>query len=428
MHDISLIRKNPDIFINGWGKRGVKVEINKILDLDKSLRTATTKLQELQEERNKISKLAGEAKNNNNENLSNKYSLEVRDIKLKIKKLEDKKISLTNKVEDELIVLPNIPLEDVPVGPDEGSNIEMNKYGKILKDNRIPPHFEIGERLNHLDFETASELSGSRFVITKNYIARMERALSNFMIDFHVKENGYEEVSVPILVKEDAMFGTGQLPKFKEDQYKTTDGMWLIPTAEVPLTNLVRAKVLNQSDLPQRYVSYTQCFRREAGAAGKDTRGLIRLHQFPKVELVSIVNPSKSDIELERMLDSAQKILQQLRLPYRTLLLSTGDMGFSASKTYDLEVWFPSQNTYREISSCSNCQDFQARRMNAKYKDKIEKKNFFVHTLNGSGVAVGRALASILENFYNEDGSVTVPEVLRPYMDGIKVLKNFKSK
>ena len=428
MHDISLIRKNPDIFINGWDKRGVKVEINKILDLDKALRAATTKLQELQEERNKISKLAGEAKNNNNENLSNKYSLGVRDIKLKIKKLEDKKISLTNKIEDELIVLPNIPLEDVPVGPDEGSNIEMNKYGKILKDNRIPPHFEIGERLNHLDFETASELSGSRFVITKNYIARMERALSNFMIDFHVKENGYEEVSVPILVKEDAMFGTGQLPKFKEDQYKTTDGMWLIPTAEVPLTNLVRAKVLNQSDLPQRYVSYTQCFRREAGAAGKDTRGLIRLHQFPKVELVSIVNPSKSDIELERMLDSAQKILEQLRLPYRTLLLSTGDMGFSASKTYDLEVWFPSQNTYREISSCSNCQDFQARRMNAKYKDKIEKKNFFVHTLNGSGVAVGRALASILENFYNEDGSVTVPEVLRPYMDGIKVLKNFKSK
>ena len=428
MHDISLIRKNPDIFINGWGKRGVKVEINKILDLDKALRAATTKLQELQEERNKISKLAGEAKNNNNENLSNKYSLGVKDIKLKIKKLESKKISLSNKIEDELIVLPNIPLEDVPVGPDEGSNIEMNKYGKILKDNRIPPHFEIGERLNHLDFETASELSGSRFVITKNYIARMERALSNFMIDFHVKENGYEEVSVPILVKEDAMFGTGQLPKFKEDQYKTTDGMWLIPTAEVPLTNLVRAKVLNQSDLPLRYVAYTQCFRREAGAAGKDTRGLIRLHQFPKVELVSIVNPSKSDIELERMLDSAQKILQQLRLPYRTLLLSTGDMGFSASKTYDLEVWFPSQNTYREISSCSNCQDFQARRMNAKYKDKIEKKNFFVHTLNGSGVAVGRALASILENFYNEDGSVTVPEVLRPYMDGIKVLKNFKSK
>ena len=428
MHDISLIRKNPDIFVNGWKKRGVKVNINKILDLDKALRAAITKIQELQEERNKISKLAGEAKNNNNENLSNKYSLEVRDIKLKIKKLEDKKISLTNKVEDELIVLPNIPLEDVPVGPDEGSNIEMNKYGKILKDNRIPPHFEIGERLNHLDFETASELSGSRFVITKNNIARMERALSNFMIDFHVKENGYEEVSVPILVKEDAMFGTGQLPKFKEDQYKTTDGMWLIPTAEVPLTNLVRAKVLNQSDLPLRYVAYTQCFRREAGAAGKDTRGLIRLHQFPKVELVSIVNPSKSDIELERMLDSAQKILQQLRLPYRTLLLSTGDMGFSASKTYDLEVWFPSQNTYREISSCSNCQDFQARRMNAKYKDKIEKKNFFVHTLNGSGVAVGRALASILENFYNEDGSVTVPEVLRPYMDGIKVLKNFKSK
>ena len=320
-----------------------------------------------------------------------------------------------------------MPLKDVPVGPDEGSNIEMNKYGKILKDNRIPPHFEIGERLNHLDFETASKLSGSRFVISKNNIAKMERALSNFMIDFHVKENGYEEVSVPILVKEDAMFGTGQLPKFEEDQYKTTDGMWLIPTAEVPLTNLVREKVLNQSDLPQRYVAYTQCFRREAGAAGKDTRGLIRLHQFPKVELVSIVSPSKSDIELERMVDSAQKILQQLKLPYRTIFLSTGDMGFSASKTYDLEVWFPSQNTYREISSCSNCQDFQARRMNAKYKDKIEKKNLFVHTLNGSGVAVGRALASILENFYNEDGSVTVPEVLRPYMDGIKILKNFES-
>lgn len=427
MHDISLIRKNPDIFVNGWDKRGVKVEINKILDLDNALRATITKLQDFQEERNKISKLVGDA-NNNNENLSKKYSSEVKNIKLKIKKLEDKKLSLTTKIQDELIVLPNIPLKDVPVGSDEGSNIEMNKYGKILKDNKIPPHFEIGERLNHLDFETASKLSGSRFVISKNNIAKMERALSNFMIDFHVKENGYEEVSVPILVKEDAMFGTGQLPKFEEDQYKTTDGMWLIPTAEVPLTNLVREKVLNQSDLPQRYVAYTQCFRREAGAAGKDTRGLIRLHQFPKVELVSIVNPSKSDIELERMLDSAQKILQQLRLPYRTILLSTGDMAFSASKTYDLEVWFPSQNTYREISSCSNCQDFQARRMNAKYKDKIEKKNLFVHTLNGSGVAVGRALASILENFYNKDGSVTVPEVLRPYMDGIKVLKNFESK
>lgn len=427
MHDISLIRKNPDIFVNGWDKRGVKVEINKILDLDNALRATITKLQDFQEERNKISKLVGDA-NNNNENLSKKYSSEVKNIKLKIKKLEDKKLSLTTKIQDELIVLPNIPLKDVPVGSDEGSNIEMNKYGKIMKDNKIPPHFEIGERLNHLDFETASKLSGSRFVISKNNIAKMERALSNFMIDFHVKENGYEEVSVPILVKEDAMFGTGQLPKFEEDQYKTTDGMWLIPTAEVPLTNLVREKVLNQSDLPQRYVAYTQCFRREAGAAGKDTRGLIRLHQFPKVELVSIVNPSKSDIELERMLDSAQKILQQLRLPYRTILLSTGDMGFSASKTYDLEVWFPSQNTYREISSCSNCQDFQARRMNAKYKDKIEKKNLFVHTLNGSGVAVGRALASILENFYNKDGSVTVPEVLRPYMDGIKVLKNFESK
>ena len=428
MHDISLIRKNPDIFVNGWDKRGIKVEINKILDLDNALRGIITELQEFQEERNKISKLVGDANNNNNENLSKKYSSEVKDIKLKIKKLEDKKISLTTKIEDELIVLPNMPLKDVPVGPDEGSNIEMNKYGKILKNNRAPPHFEIGERLNHLDFETASKLSGSRFVISKNNIARMERALSNFMIDFHVKENGYEEVSVPILVKEEAMFGTGQLPKFEEDQYKTTDGMWLIPTAEVPLTNLVREKVLNQSDLPQRYVAYTQCFRREAGAAGKDTRGLIRLHQFPKVELVSIVNPSKSDIELERMLDSAQKILQQLKLPYRTIFLSTGDMGFSASKTYDLEVWFPSQNTYREISSCSNCQDFQARRMNTKYKDKIEKKNLFVHTLNGSGVAVGRALASILENFYNEDGSVTVPEVLRPYMDGIKILENFKSK
>tara|TARA_B100001146_G_scaffold155440_1_gene136693 strand:+ start:354 stop:1640 length:1287 start_codon:yes stop_codon:yes gene_type:complete len=428
MHDISLIRKNPDIFVNGWDKRGIKVEINKILDLDNALRGIITELQEFQEERNKISKLVGDANNNNNENLSKKYSSEVKDIKLKIKKLEDKKISLTTKIEDELIVLPNMPLKDVPVGPDEGSNIEMNKYGKILKNNRAPPHFEIGERLNHLDFETASKLSGSRFVISKNNIARMERALSNFMIDFHVKENGYEEVSVPILVKEEAMFGTGQLPKFEEDQYKTTDGMWLIPTAEVPLTNLVREKVLNQSDLPQRYVAYTQCFRREAGAAGKDTRGLIRLHQFPKVELVSIVNPSKSDIELERMLDSAQKILQQLKLPYRTIFLSTGDMGFSASKTYDLEVWFPSQNTYREISSCSNCQDFQARRMNTRYKDKIEKKNLFVHTLNGSGVAVGRALASILENFYNEDGSVTVPEVLRPYMDGIKILKNFKSK
>jgi len=274
-----------------------------------------------------------------------------------------------------------------------------------------------------IDFETASEVSGSRFVITSGYLAKLERALSSFMLDIHTKEHGYQEVNVPYLVKEDAMYGTGQLPKFSEDQYKTDDDMWLIPTAEVPLTNLVREKIVDEKSLPLRYTSFTQCFRKEAGAAGRDTRGLVRLHQFPKVELVSITKPEDSEEELERMLSCAEKILQLLELPYRVLLLSTGDIGFSSYKTYDLEVWFPSEKKYREISSCSNCLDFQARRMNAKFKDKSAKKNLFLHTLNGSGVAVGRALAAILENYYDKTGVINIPSVLQPYMNGVKTLE-----
>ena len=320
--------------------------------------------------------------------------------------------------------LPNIPLDDVPDGEDETSNIVINENGK--RRGSSPKHYEIGEELGMLDFDTAAKLSGSRFSILKKDLAQLERALANFMIDHHVGKNGYQEISVPYLVKDEVMFGTGQLPKFAEDQFKTEDGFWLIPTAEVPLTNLVREENLSDDNLPLRYVSYTHCFRKEAGAAGKDTRGLIRLHQFPKVELVSIVKPEYSINELERLLSCAEGILKELELPYRTIILSTGDMGFSAVKTYDLEVWLPGQKLYREISSCSLCGDFQSIRMNTRYKDKETGKKVFPHTLNGSGLAVGRTLVAILENYYEGSGVVNIPKVLQPYMNGsLKIdLKN----
>ena len=320
--------------------------------------------------------------------------------------------------------MSSLPLDDVPDGEDETSNIVINENGKRRESS--PKHYEIGEELGMLDFDTAAKLSGSRFSILKKDLAQLERAVANFMIDHHVRKNGYQEISVPYLVKDEVMFGTGQLPKFAEDQFKTEDGFWLIPTAEVPLTNLVREENLSDDNLPLRYVSYTHCFRKEAGAAGKDTRGLIRLHQFPKVELVSIVKPEYSINELERLLSCAEGILKELELPYRTIILSTGDMGFSAVKTYDLEVWLPGQKLYREISSCSLCGDFQSIRMNTRYKDKETGKKVFPHTLNGSGLAVGRTLVAILENYYEGSGVVNIPKVLQPYMNGsLKIdLKN----
>ena len=424
MHDINKIRNEADFYIQGWRRRGLKVSLDKILELDKSLRKSITDLQELQTQRNDLSKQFGVAKKNNDKDIFEKLSIDVQLIKEKMQDLEESKEKFSKSLMSELSSLPNIPLNDVPDGEDETSNIVVNEYGKRRESS--PNHYEIGEELGMLDFDAAAKLSGSRFSILKKDLAKLERAIANFMIDHHVGKNGYQEVSVPYLVKDDVMFGTGQLPKFAEDQFKTEDGFWLIPTAEVPLTNLVRDENLSDDNLPLRYVSYTQCFRKEAGAAGKDTRGLIRLHQFPKVELVSIVKPENSLNELERLLSCAEGILKELELPYRTIILSTGDMGFSAVKTYDLEVWLPGQKLYREISSCSLCGDFQSIRMNTRYKDKETGKKVFPHTLNGAGLAVGRTLVAILENYYEGSGLVSIPRVLQPYMNGsLKIdLKN----
>ena len=424
MHDINKIRNEADFYILGWRRRGLKVSLDKILELDKSLRKSITDLQELQTQRNDLSKQFGVAKKNNDKDIFEKLSIDVQLIKEKMQDLEESKEKFSKSLMSELSSLPNIPLNDVPDGEDETSNIVVNEYGKRRESS--PNHYEIGEELGMLDFDAAAKLSGSRFSILKKDLAKLERAIANFMIDHHVGKNGYQEVSVPYLVKDDVMFGTGQLPKFAEDQFKTEDGFWLIPTAEVPLTNLVREENLSDDNLPLRYVSYTHCFRKEAGAAGKDTRGLIRLHQFPKVELVSIVKPENSLNELERLLSCAEGILKELELPYRTIILSTGDMGFSAVKTYDLEVWLPGQKLYREISSCSLCGDFQSIRMNTRYKDKETGKKVFPHTLNGSGLAVGRTLVAILENYYEGSGLVSIPKVLQPYMNGsLKIdLKN----
>ena len=417
MHDINKIRENKNFFTEGWKKRGLQVNIDNILNTDQDLRKTITNLQDLQTKRNDASKLIGKAKQDGDEPKANKLSKDVQELKKRMQDLEESKIELSENLKNLLSSLPNIPHEDVPEGLDEESNIQIKEFGNKTKPS--PNHFEIGEEIGMLDFESAVKLSGSRFSILKKDLAFMERSLANFMIDQHVNKNGYEEVSVPYLVKDEAMFGTGQLPKFSDDQFKTEDGFWLIPTAEVPLTNLVSNSNLQDSDLPLRYVAYTQCFRKEAGAAGKDTKGLIRLHQFPKVELVSIVKPESSIDELERLLSCAEGILKSLELPYRVMILSSGDMGFSAIKTYDLEVWLPGQNLYREISSCSLCGDFQSRRMNAKFKDSNSKK-IHPHTLNGSGLAVGRTLVAILENYYEGNGVVGVPDVLRPYMGGIK--------
>jgi len=421
MHDINKIRNDADFFIKGWQRRGLDVNLDTILVLDRDLRKSITDLQELQTQRNDLSKKFGIAKKNNDKVVYEKLSADVQLIKEKMQSLEEGKEEFSKSLSKELSSLPNIPLDEVPNGKDESSNKIIYEYG--VKKNNSPNHYEIGEELGMLDFDTATKLSGSRFSVLKKDLAQMERAIANFMIDHHVLENGYEEISVPYLVKDDVMFGTGQLPKFADDQFKTEDGFWLIPTAEVPLTNLVKDENLKENNLPLRFVSYTQCFRKEAGAAGKDTRGLIRLHQFPKVELVSIVKPENSLDELERLLSCAEGILKELELPYRTVVLSTGDMGFSAVKTYDLEVWLPGQKLFREISSCSLCGDFQSIRMNTRYKDQKTDKKVFPHTLNGSGLAVGRTLVAILENYYEGSGVVNIPKVLQPYMNGSKKIE-----
>ncbi|SDF16553.1 MULTISPECIES: serine--tRNA ligase [Thalassobaculum] len=418
MHDIRSIRDDAAAFDRGLARRGVAPSSEAILAKDAEWRSVTTELQTAQQRRNEASKQIGIAKRNGED--AGALMAEVAELKDRMAQLEEAERTLAAEVETLLATVPNIPADDVPDGPDESANLLVRTVGEPRSFNFVPKdHVALGEGLGMMDFELGAKLAGSRFVVLKSDLARLERAIASFMLDVHTGEFGYMEVIPPYMVRDAAVFGTGQLPKFAEDLFQTTDGRWLIPTAEVPLTNLVADSIVEEEELPLRFTAYTPCFRSEAGAAGRDTRGMIRQHQFTKVELVSIVHPDKSDEELERMTNCAETILQKLDLAYRVMKLSTGDMGFTARRTYDLEVWLPGQDDgkgqYREISSCSTCGPFQARRMKGRFKAKGEKKTDFVHTLNGSGLAIGRTMIAILETYQEQDGSVTIPEALRPY-------------
>jgi seryl-tRNA synthetase len=424
MHDIRFIRENPAAFDDGLGRRGIAPQSAQILELDAFWRGSTAKLQELQSARNEASKKIGQAKARKDEAEAQRLMSEVARLKDEIPAMELRVRETEESINDLLSTIPNLPAAEVPDGADEGANQEMRRWGEPRATNfEARQHFDIGETLGLMDFEAAAKMSGARFVILRGQLARLERALANFMLDLHTGTFGYEEVVPPFLVRDQAMFGTAQLPKFREEQFGTTNGFWLIPTSEVPLTNQVREMILDESRLPLRFTAWTPCFRSEAGAAGRDTRGMIRMHQFSKVELVSITTPEQSAAEHERMTACAEEVLKQLELPFRTMVLSTGDMGFAARRTHDIEVWLPGQKAFREISSCSNCGDFQARRMNARYKPADGKSNRFVHTLNGSGLAVGRTLIAVLENYQQADGSITIPAALRPYMGGEETIK-----
>jgi len=428
--DVKWIRDNQEAFLKGLTDRGFESPngtLNHILKLDEERRETIQTLEEAQASANSASKAIGKAKQAKDEAEAQRLLDEVAGLKTIIQDREAAKRLLETSLHDLLAGIPNMPADDVPVGEDERDNVELRKVGDPPKFDFVPKqHFEIGEALGLMDFETATKLSGSRFVVLKGRLARLERALAQFMLDLHTDEHGYTEINPPLLVRDDTMFGTAQLPKFEEDQFPAGDGFWLIPTAEVPLTNLARENITDEDKLPMRVTAGTPCFRAEAGAAGKDTRGMIRQHQFSKVELVSVTTPEQSAEEHERMTRCAETVLQKLGLPYRVVVLSTGDMGFAARKTYDIEVWLPGQDTYREISSCSVCGDFQARRMNARYRPKDQKATQLVHTLNGSGVAVGRALIAVLENYQEADGSVRIPEVLQPYMGGLTKIEAAK--
>ena len=424
MFDIKWIRENPDAFDEGMRKRGHDANAAGLLKLDDARREHIAKLQDAQARRNTASKEIGAAMGKGDTELAEKLKAEVSEIKRFVQDGEAEERQLSSKLNEALATIPNLPLDDVPVGADESANVFYRGYGeKPQLDFEPKEHFEIGEGLGQMDFDQSALISGSRFVLLKSDIARLERALGQFMLDLHTSEHGYTEVSPPLLVKDDALFGTGQLPKFAEDLFRTTGDHWLIPTAEVPLTNLVREQILDGGELPMRVTALTYCFRSEAGSAGRDKRGMLRQHQFSKVELVSITKPEDSLTELEWMLTSAETVLQKLGLHYQVVTLSTGDMGFGARKTYDIEVWLPGQDAYREISSCSVCGDFQARRMNARYRLEDGKSLAHVHTLNGSGVAVGRALIAVLENYQNADGTVSIPECLAPYMGDVTKLE-----
>lgn len=449
MFDIRAIRENPDQFIRAWNRRKEGLgssSVAKILELDKAWREATTAKQDAESARNANSKLIGQAKAKKDEAEAARLMALVAEAKTTIEQASADEDAARKALDDLLMGLPNLPLDEVPEGADEHDNREIHKWGEPKGINAPKDHADLGEALKGqggfplMDFEAAARMSGARFVALRGKLTRLERALANFMLDLQTTEHGYEEVSPPLLVRDQALLGTGQLPKFEEDLFKTQkidilaakDGgtvslpgrpHYLIPTAEVPLTNLVREQILEAAQLPLRFTAHTPCFRSEAGSAGRDTKGMIRQHQFNKVELVSIVaNEEEGLAELERMTGCAEEVLKRLELPFRRMLLCTGDMGAGARKTYDLEVWLPSQNTYREISSCSYCGDFQARRMDARYRPEPKAKPEYVHTLNGSGLAVGRTLVAVLENYQNADGSITVPKALVPYMGGVEVI------
>ncbi|HKA78992.1 MAG TPA: serine--tRNA ligase [Xanthobacteraceae bacterium] len=453
MHDIRWIRENPDAFDQALARRGLPGEAKRLIALDERRRAAIQKAEAALARRNAASKEIGAAKKSNEEATAQKLLAEVAELKNSIPALEAEEKKLSKELDDALAQVPNLPLPapEVPDGKDANDNIEHHYFGATRSYGFAPKqHFDLGEALGQMDFETAAKLSGARFVVLKKGLARLERALGQFMLDLHTNEHGYTEVNPPLLVRDDTMFGTAQLPKFAEDQFSASAGpagkqiinflqqggqvgdievpsnLWLIPTAEVPLTNLARESILDEDALPMRLTALTPCFRAEAGAAGKDTRGMIRQHQFTKVELVSITAPEQSRDEHERMLACAEEVLRRLDLHYRVVTLCAGDMGFASQKTYDIEVWLPGQNMYREISSCSVCGEFQARRMNARYRGKESRQVRHVHTLNGSGVAVGRALIAVMEAYQQQDGSIAVPDVLQPYMGGLKTVEHAK--
>ena len=423
MFDIKWIRENAAAFDAAMARRGLAPQAEGLLSLDDARRGCVADLQQIQERRNAASKEIGKAKASGDEAAAQALIDEVAKLKASLQDGEERERVVTAKLNEALSVLPNMPHEDVPDGEDESANVELRRVG-------TPPtfgfeakeHFDIAGVVHNFDFERAARMSGARFVMLRGQVARLERALGQFMIDLQTSAHGYTEVSPPLLVRDDALYGTSQLPKFSEDLFRTTDDRWLIPTSEVPLTNIVAEEILDEAALPVRVTALTPCFRSEAGSAGRDMRGVLRQHQFWKCELVSVTTPDRSLEELERMTGCAEEVLKRLGLAYRVMALSAGDMGFGARKTYDLEVWLPGQNAYREISSCSVCGDFQARRMGARYRPDGEKGVKFVHTLNGSGIAVGRALIAVLENYQNADGTVTVPEALRPFMGGLETI------
>ena len=419
MHDIRAIRDNPELYEKAWAAKGRSGAAAEALKLDEALRTAQTALQTAQSRRNDASKLIGQAKAKKDEAEAQRLMAEVEALKGELAAQGEAESAAQGALKDLLSALPNIPFPDVPDGADEHDNVEVRRWGEPFAIANPKDHVDIGEGLGLVDFDAAARMSGARFTVLKGQLARLERALGQFMLDLQTQEHGYTEISPPLLVNDAAAYGTDKLPKFAEDLFQTTDGRWLIPTAEVPLTSLVMGQITPWEELPMRVTALTPCFRSEAGASGRDTRGMIRQHQFYKVELVSITPPDQSEDEHERMVNCAETVLKRLELPFRTMLLCKGDMGFGARKTYDLEVWLPSQGKYREISSCSNCGDFQARRMDARTKKAGEKGTAYVHTLNGSGLAVGRTLVAIMENYQDENGRIAIPQALHPYLPGL---------